>query len=260
MTVLVDTHCHIDTLPEAFSESIDELMKNANDVGVKHFLCVAISLDDYPNMVEVAKQYDNVKVSVGLHPNVTEVIEPTVEHLVELANAEPLVVAIGETGLDYYRSDEQTDWQVQRFRNHIQAAKQVGLPIIVHSRQAKADTIRIMQEESVQEVGGVMHCFTEDWEMAEKALDLGMYISFSGIVTFKNAKSVQEVAQKVPLDRMLIETDCPYLAPVPYRGKPNQPAYVKYVAEHIAELRQMDYQEIAKITTENYFNCFPRAK
>lgn len=258
--MLVDSHCHIDCLTEAFDESIDQLMANAVKAGVHHFLCVCITLDDYPKMLEIAKQYDNVKVSVGIHPNTTDVEEPTAEQLVELANAEPLVVAIGETGLDYYRTDQKTEWQQTRFRRHIQAAKAVQLPIIVHSRHAREDTITILSEEKASDVGGVMHCFTEDWNMAKQALDLGMYISFSGIVTFKNAAEVQEVARKVPLDRMLIETDCPYLAPVPFRGKPNQPAYVKHVAEYIAELRSMPYQDIAKMTTDNYFNCFPRAK
>jgi len=257
--MLVDSHCHIDTLPEAFDESIDELMHAADQAGVKHFLCVCINLDDYSNMVSVAKQYNNVKISVGLHPNTTNVDEPTVEQLVHYAKAEPLVIAIGETGLDYYRTESAAKWQLQRFRTHIQAARELDLPIIVHSRQAKDDTINIMREEGADKIGGVMHCFTEDWAMAQQALELGMYISFSGIVTFKNAIAVQEVACKIPLDRMLIETDCPYLAPVPYRGKPNQPAYVKHVAEHIAELRNIDYQEVARITTENYFKCFPRA-
>lgn len=253
---LVDSHCHINWLPKAHDLSADELLKFAMDEGVVHFLCVCINLPELDAMSDFAHRYDNVHITVGQHPNEPIDIEPTVERLVELVKNTPKVVGVGETGLDYYRTEAQTSWQQDRFRTHIRAAHQAQLPIIIHSRQAREDTINIMREEKADLVGGVMHCFTEDWEMAKKALDLGFYISFSGIVTFKNAKELHEVAQKVPLDRMLIETDCPYLAPTPYRGKPNQPAYVKYVAEKIAELRGVDPHKIAQKTTDNFYTLF----
>lgn len=255
---LVDSHCHIDWLPKAHDVPIPELMQAATDAGVSHFLCVAITIEDFPNMCKTVAGYDNVYISAGLHPNEVVDHEPTVAELVELSKT-PKVVVIGETGLDYFRTESETSWQQQRFRTHIQAARQVKMPIIIHSRQARDDTIMIMKEEKADEVGGVMHCFTEDWAMAQRALDLGFYISFSGIVTFKNAKEIQEVAQKVPLDRMLIETDCPYLAPMPFRGKPNQPAYVRYVAEAIAELRGITIEEVAEKSTANFFNLFKGA-
>lgn len=256
---LTDSHCHLDILHEKFSEPLDELMQNAIDAGVKYFLCVCINLSDYESMCRVAAQYPNTFVSVGLHPNSEVDKEPTIEDLLKDV-AEPRLVAIGETGLDYYRSEGELEWQRERFRNHIRAANQAKLPLIVHSRMAREDTIAILQQENASECGGVMHCFTEDWAMACDALELGFYISFSGIVTFKNAPSVQEVAKKMPFDRMLIETDCPYLAPTPFRGKPNQPAYVRHVAEFIAELRGVSLEEVAEQTTRNFFNLFERAK
>lgn len=255
---LVDSHCHIDWLPKAHDEPIEKLMQAATEAGVSHFLCVAITLEDFDHMCQTVVPYDNVHISVGLHPNELVAEEPTVAELVALSKT-PKVVAIGETGLDYYRTEENTDWQQQRFRAHIQAARQVNLPIIVHSRQARDDTISIMREEKADEIRGVMHCFTEDWAMAQRALDLGFYISFSGIVSFKNAKELHEVARKIPLDRMLIETDCPYLAPMPFRGKPNQPAYVRYVADAIAELRGISVEEVAEKTTANFFELFKGA-
>jgi len=196
---------------------------------------------------------------VGLHPNSQVEKEPLVDALAELANSTD-VVAIGETGLDYYRSEGELEWQRQRFRTHIRAAKKVKKPLIIHSREARTDVIKILEEEGADNVGGVMHCFVDDWETAESAMKLGFYISFSGIVTFKNAKEVQEVAKKVPLERLLIETDSPYLTPVPYRGKPNQPGYVRYVAEFLAELRNEEYAAIAEQTTANFFQLFKAAK
>ena len=192
---------------------------------------------------------------MGLHPNSTNVYEPSVDELIELAEL-PEVVAVGETGLDYYRSEGDLDWQQQRLRRHIRAACEVGKPLIIHSRNARDETIKILKEEKAQEVGGVLHCFTETLEMAKQAIDLGFYISFSGILTFKNAIALQEVAKALPLERILIETDCPYLAPMPFRGKPNQPAYVRYVAECLSELRGLPIEEVARVTTDNFFNCF----
>jgi TatD DNase family protein len=222
-------------------------------------LCVCITLQDFPQMLSVAQNYPHISASVGLHPNETAVLEPSADDLAKLAQHEK-IVAIGETGLDYYRSTGDLGWQHERFRQHIRAAKKVNKALIIHSRQARTDTLRILKEEGAATVGGVMHCFTEDWDMAKAAIDLGFYISFSGIVTFSNAKELQAVAKQVPLERMLIETDSPYLAPVPYRGKPNEPAYVRQVAEYIAQLRNIDVIELADQTTTNFFNCFKQAR
>ena len=254
--MLVDSHCHLDMLDlEPFGGTIDGVLQAAaaNDVG--HFLCVSINMEDYPNMLGIVESQANVSASVGLHPNERGGHEPGIDELVELAQ-HPKVVAIGETGLDYFRSEGELDWQRERFRVHIRAAKACGKPIIVHSRDAPEDTIAILDEEGAQEVGGVMHCFTGDWAMAEQAMALNFHISFSGIVTFKSAIGLQAVAREMPAERMLVETDCPYLAPVPHRGKPNQPAYVRHTAEFIAELRGMSYEQLAAITTENYLNLF----
>lgn len=259
LTMLVDSHCHLDCLDlTKDNNDIGVALKRAKQVGVEHFLCVCITQQEFPTMLEKVQNFPNVYVSVGTHPNEETAEEPTVEQIVKLAQ-HPLVVAIGETGLDYFRSTGDLTWQQQRFRNHIQAAKQVKKPLIVHSRQARADTITILKEENAQEIGGVMHCFTEDWDMAKKALDLNFYISFSGIITFSNAKELQEVVQEVPLEKMLIETDSPYLAPVPFRGKSNEPAYVRYVAKKIAELKGVTFERVAEVTTRNFFDLFKRA-
>lgn len=258
---LVDSHCHLDQLDlTKYDGDLSKAMKFAEEQGVKHFLCVCITLNDFPAMLDVVKKYPQVSVSVGLHPNEQNIErEPTAEDLVKLAQ-DKKIIAIGETGLDYYRSTDDTDWQRERFRQHIRAAKKVRKPLIVHTRLAKDDTIKIMREEHAEEVGGVMHCFTEDWQMARAAMDLNFYISFSGIITFRNAVEIQEVAKQMPLDRILIETDSPYLAPNPHRGKPNEPAYVRFVAEYIAQLRNMDVVELAEHTTQNFFRCFKEAK
>jgi len=250
--MLVDSHCHLDMLDlEPFGGTIDGVLDAAvaNDVG--HFLCVSINMEDYPGMLKIAEAHDRVSASVGLHPNEQGGHDPAIDELVELAQ-HPQVVAIGETGLDYFRSAGDLDWQRERFRRHIRAAKACRKPIIVHSRDAREDTIAILDEESAQEVGGVMHCFTGDWAMAQQAIDLNFHISFSGIVTFKSARELQEVAGKMPAGRMLVETDCPYLAPVPHRGKPNQPAYVRHTAEFIAGLRGVSYEQVAEATTANF--------
>lgn len=254
----VDTHCHLHWLTEAHNIPLDVLMDSAREAGVGHFLCVAITLDDVPTILDLAAQYPNVFASVGLHPNEIRENEPTVDELITLSK-HPKVIAIGETGLDYYRTQGDHEQQHARFRTHIQAAKVANLPLIIHTREAKEDTLRILKEEGADQVKGVMHCFTEDFAMAEAAMALGFYISLAGIVTFKNATVLHDVAQRVPLSRLLLETDCPYLAPVPFRGKPNQPAYVPYVAEKIAELKQVDIATVAEQTTQNFFNLFAQS-
>lgn len=254
--MIIDSHCHLDRLDLTSYEGDLNLALDAakkNDVG--HILCVCIDLDNFKSVLDIAEKHPDVSASVGLHPtDVTDPV-PSVAELVQLS-LHPKVVAFGETGLDYYRDDSKKELQQESFRNHIRAAKQTKKPVIVHTRSAKEDTLKIIKEEGASEFGGVLHCFTEDLEMAEKAIDLNFYISFSGIVTFQNAKSLQEVAKTIPLDHMLIETDAPYLAPVPHRGKSNEPAYVKYVAEFIAKLRGISYDEVAKHTTENFFRLF----
>lgn len=253
---LVDSHCHIDFDP--LYPRVDDVLANARDSGVGYLLCVSVNLEDFPRVRSLAEEHDHIFASVGVHPNEREGREPGVDELVELAN-HPRVVAIGETGLDYFRSQGELEWQRDRFRRHIHAARQAGKPLIIHSREAPADTIRLMTEEAAGDAGGVMHCFAEDWRMAEQALALGFYISFSGIVTFKNARDIQEVARRTPLDRILVETDSPYLAPVPYRGKTNEPAYVRHTAEYVAELRGIAYEEVAEATSANFFRLFTHA-
>ncbi|MDH4216577.1 MAG: TatD family hydrolase [Gallionella sp.] len=249
----VDSHCHID-FPE-LAASLDSLLEQMRQNEVVSALCVSVNLENFPQMLKLVEQHPNLYASVGVHPDYEGVEEPVTERLVELA-LHPKVIAIGETGLDYFRLKGDLEWQRARFRNHIRAARASGKPLIVHTREAAADTLRIMKEENAAEAGGVMHCFTETWEVAEAALAMGFYISFSGIVTFKNAKQLKEVAQRVPLERILIETDAPYLAPVPHRGKLNQPAYVKHVAEEIALLRGISLDEAGRRTTENFVRLF----
>ncbi|MDD5330781.1 MAG: TatD family hydrolase [Sulfuricella sp.] len=251
--MLVDSHCHLN-LPELAS-SLPEIFANMEKNQVGHALCVSVNLRDFPGVLELAERYPNVYASVGVHPDYEEEKEPTPEELAGLAS-HPKVVAIGETGLDYFRLKGDLDWQRERFRNHIRAAKLCGKPLIVHTREAAADTLRIMEEEGASAVGGVMHCFTENLAVAEQAIAMNFHISFSGIVTFKNATQIKEVAQKIPLDRVLVETDSPYLAPAPFRGKINQPAYVKHVAEEVARLRQIAIEELADATTRNFMRLF----
>ncbi len=251
--MFIDSHCHLD-FPE-LSEKLPELLTHMATNQVTHALCVAVDLPDFPKVLALAEQHDNLYASVGVHPDYQDTPEPTVEQLVQLAD-HPRVVAIGETGLDYFRLKGDLEWQRERFRTHIRAARKAGKPLIIHTREASADTLKIMREEGAQEAGGVMHCFTENWEVAEQAMELGFYISFSGIVTFKKAQSIKEVAQKMPLARMLIETDSPYLAPVPFRGKQNEPAFVKHVAEEIARIRGDSIENIATATSNNFFKLF----
>lgn len=234
---------------------VSEIIANAKALGVEHMLCVSVDLETYPEILNLAEHYERIYASVGVHPNTTMQEEVSQQTLVELASNDH-VIAIGETGLDYFRSEGDLEWQQERFRTHIRAARSVGKPLIIHTRDVGEDITRILQEEGADEVGGVMHCFVEDWETARKAMEMNFYISFSGIVTFKNAKEVQEVAKQVPLERMLVETDSPYLTPMPYRGKPNQPGYTRYVAEFIAELKGISFEQVAEQTTINFFNLF----
>ena len=222
---------------------------------VTHALCIAVDAPDWPRVFEIARAHPHLYASVGVHPDYPDIPEPTVEELVAQA-ATGKIVAIGETGLDYYRLEGDLTWQRERFRRHIRAARECGKPLVIHTRAAAEDTIAIMKEERAGEAGGVMHCFTETWDVAAAALDLGFHISFSGIVTFKNALELKDVARRVPLDRMLIETDSPYLAPVPFRGKRNQPAFVRYVAEEIARLRDTTVEAIGAATSDNFFRLF----
>ncbi|MEY3884089.1 MAG: hypothetical protein RIS87_1422 [Pseudomonadota bacterium] len=255
--MLVDSHCHLN-FPELLA-NLPAIKQSMQDNEVGHALCISVTLPDFPQVLALAENNDNFYASVGVHPDYENIEEPTVEGLLALAN-HPKVVAIGETGLDYFRLTGDLEWQRTRFRTHIRAAIACGKPLVIHTRSAAEDTLRIMREENAQQVGGVMHCFTENLDVAMQAIALGFYISFSGIVTFKNAQSIKDVAKQVPLNRMLIETDSPYLAPIPYRGKTNQPSYVKHVAEEIAQLRGISFEEISAVTTENFFRLFKYAR
>jgi TatD DNase family protein len=253
----IDSHCHIN-FPE-LAERLPEIFGKMADNQVTHALCVCVDLPDFPQVLSLADQYPNVYASVGVHPDYVETPEPDVDELVRLSE-HPKIVAIGETGLDYYRLEGDLEWQRERFRRHIRASRATGKPLIIHTRAAAEDTIRIMREEGAGTgdggAGGVMHCFTESLEVAQAAMEMGFYISFSGIVTFKSAKELQAVARAVPLERMLIETDSPYLAPVPFRGKTNEPGFVKHVAEYLATLKEISLDRVARQTTENFFDLF----
>lgn len=251
--MLVDSHCHLD-FPDLVGR-LPEILQRMRDNQVAAAVCIGVNLEDFPKVLALAESQPNLYATVGVHPEYTDVDEPTVERLIALA-AHPKVIAIGETGLDYYWQKDKPEWQRERFRNHIRAARACAKPLVVHTRDSAVDTLRLMKEEGADAVGGVMHCFTEDWAVATQALDLGFHLSFSGIVTFKNALTVKDVARKCPLDRLLVETDAPYLAPVPYRGKQNEPAYVRHVAEEIARLRSLSLDEVAKATTENFSRLF----
>lgn len=254
--MFIDSHCHLD-FPDLASRT-PEILANMAANHVSHALCISVDLPDFPMVLAVAEAHPNIFCSVGVHPDYEDTPEPSVAQLVELAQ-HPKVVAIGETGLDYYRLKGDLEWQRARFRTHIRAASESGRPLVIHTRDAAADTLRLMREEGADKAGGVMHCFTESWEVAEQAMEMGFYISFSGIVTFKNAKALKDVAQRVPLERMLIETDSPYLAPVPHRGKTNEPAWVRHVAEEIARLKGVSVDEIGQITSRNFFKLFTYA-
>jgi TatD DNase family protein len=255
--MFIDSHCHLD-FPE-FQTRLPEVLANMAECQVTHALCVSVDIPDYPKVRQLAQDHPHLYASVGVHPDYEDTPEPTVEFLVEEAK-HPKIIAIGETGLDYYRMGERSyesmEWQRSRFRIHIQAALKSNKPLIIHTRSASEDTIRILKEEGADQIGGVMHCFTESTEVAKAAIDLGFYISFSGIVTFKSAKDLQETCKYVPLDRMLIETDSPYLAPIPYRGKTNEPAWVAKVGEFVADLKGVSIETLGKATSNNFFNCF----
>ena len=255
---LVDSHCHLDLI-QPREGTLDGVVAASRQQEVRHILCACVTLEDLPAVLDVAERYEGVFASAGVHPNETEGRDPGTDTLVDIAR-DPRVVAIGETGLDYYRNEGDLEWQRSRFRRHIAAAKAAGIPLVIHSRSAARDTLRVLREEHAQEAGGVMHCFSEDWATAESFLDLGLYLSLSGIVTFPGAHATHEVARRVPLDRLLVETDAPWLAPVPHRGKPNEPAYVRHVAERIAELRGESLETVAAATTENFFRLFSRAR
>lgn len=255
--MFVDSHCHLN-FPE-LKDNLVAVRASMDANQVSHALCISVTLPDFPQVLALAEQYDNFYASVGVHPDYENIEEPTLAQLVALAN-HPKIIAIGETGLDYFRLTGDLTWQRERFRTHIRAAIASNKPLIIHTRNAAEDTLKIMREEGAASIGGVMHCFTENLDIAEQAIELGFYISLSGIVTFKNALTVKEVAQKIPLEKMLIETDSPYLAPTPFRGKLNQPAYVKHVAEEIAKLRGISVEEVGAATTANFFRLFQHAQ
>jgi TatD DNase family protein len=255
--MFIDSHCHLD-FPD-LSSNLDEVLGKMRENQVSHALCVCVTLEDFPRVRALAEAHHNLFASVGVHPDYENLTEPQAAHLASLAD-HPKVIAIGETGLDYFRLKGDLGWQRERFRQHIRAARQCGKPLIVHTRAAAEDTLRIMAEEGADKVGGVMHCFTESWDVAQRAIEMNFYISFSGIVTFKNAVALKDVASRINLGKALIETDSPYLAPVPHRGKTNQPAFVRYVAEEIATLRGIAVHEVAEATSANFFNLFKAAK
>ncbi|QWD34499.1 TatD family hydrolase [Polynucleobacter paneuropaeus] len=255
--MFIDSHCHLD-FPE-FQSRLPEVLSNMEKANVQHALCVSVDLPDFPKVLKLAEDHTHLYASVGVHPDYEDTPEPSFEFLVETAK-HPKIVAIGETGLDYYRmgdrSYESMEWQRERFRTHIRAAIASQRPLIIHTRSASADTLRILQEEGASKIGGVMHCFTESLEVAQAAMEMGFFISFSGIVTFKSAKDLQETCRQVPLNKLLIETDSPYLAPVPYRGKTNEPAWVAQVGEFVADLKGVSVERLAKQTSDNFFECF----
>jgi len=251
--MFIDSHCHLNF--PGLAEDLDVIFANMRTNEVTHALCVSVELASFPQVLDLAERHDNLYASVGVHPDYVLDAEPTQAELVRLAQ-HPKVIAIGETGLDYFRLTGDLEWQRERFRTHIRAARECGKPLIIHTRSAAQDTLRIMAEEDAGKIGGVMHCFTENLEVARAAIELGFYISFSGILTFKNATSIKEVAQNIPLDKILIETDSPYLAPTPHRGQTNQPAYVKHVAEEIAKLRNITLEEVGNATSQNFRRLF----
>ena len=256
--MFIDSHCHLD-FPE-FQARLPEVLANMKAANVSHALCVSVDLPDFPNVLKLAQDHAHLYASVGVHPDYEDTPEPTIDFLVDTAKKHSKIVAIGETGLDYYRmgdrSHESMEWQRERFRTHIRAALLAKKPLIIHTRSASQDTIKILKEEGAEGIGGVMHCFTESLDVARQAMEIGFYISFSGIVTFKSAKDLQETCKQVPLDRMLIETDSPYLAPIPYRGKTNEPAWVAKVGEFIANLKGVSLDQLAHSTTNNFYQCF----
>jgi len=254
---LIDSHCHLN-FPQ-FDGRLPDILQNAATNDIDHLLCISTSWENRDAVLKMAHEHAEIFASVGIHPTTEGGYEPTTQELIAAAGNER-VVAIGETGLDYFRSNGDLTWQHERFHRHIVAARELRKPLIIHTRAAAEDTMNTLREHQAAECGGVMHCFAEDWSVAEQALDIGFYISFSGIVTFKSAPLVQEVAKRAPLDRILVETDAPYLAPAPHRGKVNEPAFVRHTAEFVAELRGISYGELAAATTENFFRLFSTAQ
>lgn len=253
--MLIDSHCHLDRIElDVFDGQLDRALAQARARGVGGFLCIAVNADNLERVQQIASQYPDVWASTGIHPLDTH--NPVAQERLRRCASHPKVVAIGETGLDYFYAEQDKALQQQSFIEHIELARSLAKPLVIHTRQARADTLALMREHRADEAGGVLHCFTEDWPMAKAALDLGFYISFSGILTFKNAAELREVASKVPLDRILVETDAPYLAPVPYRGQSNQPAYVVEVAQCLADLRQISFDTLAQQTSENFRRLF----
>jgi len=255
--MLVDSHCHLDF--DEFRDRMPEVLANMGSAGVTHALCISVTLAGFPRVRALAERHANLFATAGVHPDYPDEQEVRVEDLVRMAD-HPRIVAIGETGLDYYRLSGDLEWQRERFRRHIRAARECGKPLVIHTRSSAEDTLRILREERAGEAGGVMHCFTETLAVARAAVDLGFHVSFSGIVTFKNAGALREVAGALPLERILVETDSPYLAPVPHRGKVNEPAFVRHVAEAVAGLRGMSLEALAAATTANFFRLFALAR
>ena len=253
---LVDSHCHLN-FPD-FQDRIPDILQNAADNQIDHLLCISTSWENREAVLDLARTYAPISASVGVHPTTEGGYEPSVNELLEAASPRE-IVAIGETGLDYFRSTGDLTWQHERFHRHIEVARRTQKPLVIHTRAAAEDTMNTLREHNASEAGGVMHCFAEDWDFARQALDIGFYLSFSGIVTFKSAKAIQEVALKAPLDRILVETDAPYLAPVPHRGKTNEPAFVRHTAEYVAQLRGIPLEELAEATTNNFFRLFSGA-
>ncbi len=259
--MIVDSHCHLNILPEELLGNLDQVMKNARELGVQRILCVAINPEQWPEVLQLAEQYEEVYASIGVHPCEDKQVVVTDEVLIEAA-LHPKVIAIGEVGLDYFHfkkacaEERGMLWQHDRFVQHIRIAKRLNKPLIIHTRESTADCLSILEKEGADQVGGIMHCFVEDLETAKRAIELGFYISFSGIVTFNNAKALKAVAATLPLETILVETDSPYLAPVPFRGKPNQPGYTRYVVEEIARLKGISFDTVAQATTENFNRLF----
>ena len=249
--MLIDSHCHLN-FPD-LAQRLPEILANMAEAGVDKAIAISVSRQSFEEVHAIAQNHPNIYATVGIHPDDPEAEEFSLDELLERA-ARPKVVGIGETGLDYHWCKGDLAWQHQRFALHIEAANRSGLPLVVHTRDAAEDTMRLLREHQAH--AGVIHCFTEDVRIAKLALDLGFYISFSGIVTFKNATAIQEAARYVPLDRLLVETDAPYLAPVPKRGKPNEPAYVRHTAAFVAQLRGDSLENIAQATTANCLRLF----
>ena len=252
--MIIDSHCHLDYEP--LINNLDQVLINAKKNNIIKLLSIGTSLESSNKVLDIVERYNNVYGAIGIHPNSTTGNLDQLNNILELKKKCKKIIAFGETGLDYFRMKGDLEWQRERFRVHIRASRESRKPLIIHTRAAAEDTLKVMREEGADKAGGVMHCFTESLEVARAAMDLGFYISFSGIVTFKNAKELKAVAAAVPLERMLVETDSPYLAPVPFRGRTNQPGYVKHVAEEIARLKGVGYDEVCRVTTDNFFKLF----